>query len=146
LESYARRGVFRSFSQTSKGPGRAEFSFHWLWNLRFRLTFDEKRGALSFNKLLPDIPAGSQLETDLKAFISDCCSPDRPEHRRCDTNRVSIRCSNRRGTFGVTFRISGNDYEYGAKQAINVVNEMFLGFLSVRHHEYIVKHFHLSSE
>ena len=146
MESYAKRGVFRSFSRTSAGAGRAEFSFRWLWNLPFHLTLDEKRGVLSFKKLLPGIPPGSPLETELKTFIKGCSSTDRPEHRRCDAKRISIRYSNRRGTVGITFRIVGNDYEYGAKQAINVVNEIFLGFLNAQHHEYMVEHFHLSSE
>jgi hypothetical protein len=142
LQAYAQRGVFRSFSQTATG----EFRFTWLWNLPFRLSFDAKRGALDFKKLLPNIPAGSDLNTELKTFIKNCSSPDRPEHRRLDRQRVSVRYSNRSGTIGLTFLVLKNDYEYGVKKAINVVNEVFAGFLNVRYPEYMIENFHMPEE
>lgn len=146
LKTYARRGVFRSFSQTRADDGQAEFRFYWLWNLPFRLTFDGKRGALSFKKLLPNIPSRSGLDTELRAFIKNRCSPDQPEHRRLDPKRVAIRYSNRRGTVAVTFLVVGNDYEYGVKKALNLINEIFLGFLNVHYPDYMVENFRLPGE
>src|SRR5260370_36199646 len=91
LESYARRGVFRSFSQTYGDDKLAEFSFYWLWNLPFHLTFDARRKALSFKNLRPDVPAGSELGRGLKALIKSrsSSSRDQPEHRRLDPSRGS---------------------------------------------------------
>ena len=141
LESYARRGVFRSFSQTDAGGARAEFRFYWLWNLPFQLHFDGKRKTISFKNLLPGVAAGSELNSRLKSFITDLSASDQPEHRRVDPKRVSIRYSNRRGNVTITFVVAKNEYEYGVKKALNLISEMFVGFLNVHFPEYTVQHF-----
>lgn len=141
LKTYARRGVFRSFSQTRADGKQAEFRFYWLWNLPFHLSFDGKRKTLSFKNLLPGVVAGSELNTKLKAFIKGRCADDQPEHRQLDPKRVSIRYSNLRGNVSVTFLVVENDYEYGVKKALNLVNEVFVGFLNVRFPEYMAQHF-----
>lgn len=141
LKTYARRGVFRSFSQTRADGNEAEFRFYWLWNLPFHLSFDGKRKTLSFKNLLPGVVAGSELNTKLKAFIKGRCSDDQPEHRQPDPKRVSIRYSNLRGNVSVTFLVVENDYEYGVKKALNLVNEVFVGFLNVHFPEYMAQHF-----
>ena len=146
LESYARRGVFRSFSQTRADGSQTEFRFYWLWNLPFRLSFDGKRKILSFKKLLPGVLPGSELNIQLKAFIKDRCSSDQPEHRRLDPKRVSIRYSNLRGNVSISFLVVKNDYEYGVKKSVNLVNEIFVGFLNVYFPEYIAQHFHRQEE
>ena len=146
LATYAERGVFRSFSQVAGEKGKAEFRFHWLWNLPFHLTFDAQRRELSFRKLLPGVAPGSQLEADLNAFIEGLSSPERPEHRRIDTARLMLRYSNQRGTVALTFRILGADYEYAVRKAVNVVNEIFLDFLNARFPEYMVEKFKLPEE
>jgi hypothetical protein len=131
--------VFRSFSPTAPG----EFRFRWLWNLPFRVTWDGARGALRFPGLLPGIAPGSELEADLKNAIRAICAADRPEHRRVDARRLSVRYSNRRGYVSLSFVALGKDYEYAVRKAINVVNEIFVGFLNVRHPEYMAENFHL---
>ncbi len=145
LESYARRGVFRSFSQTYGDDKLAEFSFYWLWNLPFHLTFDVRRKALSFKNLLPDVPAGSELESGLKALIksrsSSSSSRDQPEHRRLDPKRVSIHYSNRRGQVSLVFRVSNGEYQHAVTKALNLVNEIFVGFLNAQFPEYTAQHF-----
>jgi len=139
LESYARRGVFRSFSQTSSG-GKAHFRFRWLWNLPFRATFQGK--ALRFENLLPAIPPGSELHAGLQAFIEGCQSDQRPEHRRIDPRRLAVQFSNRR----LCFRVVGTDYEYGVRKAIHLVNEIFLSYLSAEHPQFLVRHFAVPEE
>jgi hypothetical protein len=141
LKTYAQRGVFRSFSQTRAEGRQAEFRFYWLWDLPFHLSFDGKRKTLSFKKLLPGVLAGSELNTKLKAFIKSRCSNQQPEHRRLDPKRLSIRYSNLRGNISVTFLVVEDDYEYGVKKALNLVNEIFVGFLNVYFPEYMVQHF-----
>lgn len=146
LEHYAERGIFRSFSHKPAAGGRTEFHFHWLWNLAFHLTFDPEQRALQFKKLLPNVPAGSDLETELKEFLHDCSSPDRPEHRRADPKRLAVRSANRRGALTLTFVVEANDYSYAVKKAIHLVNELFVAFLSVRYPECMAQNFHLSNE
>lgn len=141
LKTYARRGIFRSFSQTRIAGTQAEFLFYWLWNLPFHLCFDSKRKALAFKKLLPGIPPESELNAKLKAFIRDRCSNDQPEHRRVDPERVAIRYSNLRGNVSITFLVARNDYEYGIKKALNLIHEIFVGFLNVHFPEYVAEHF-----
>ncbi|MGH9719591.1 MAG: hypothetical protein ACRD8O_05225 [Bryobacteraceae bacterium] len=146
LQSYARRGVFRSFSQTDAGDRRIEFRFDWLWNLPFRLTFDRKLGWLAFNGLLRDIRPGSELDADLRKFIRSFSTAERPEHRRIDPSRVAVRYSNRRGAVGLTFRILDGGYEYGVKKAVNLVHEIFLSFLNVDHPQYLIDHFRIAED
>lgn len=146
LERYARRGVFRSFSDIGVSKQSAEFRFNWLWNLPFHLSFDEKRGAIAFKKLLPNIEPGSDLATGVKAFLKEYSSPDRPAHRRIDPERVAVRYSNRRGTVALTFVVARGQYGYGVERAINLVNELFVGFLNLRYPEYMAANFHLPEE
>jgi hypothetical protein len=96
---------------------------------------------LSFKNLLPGVPAGSDLNARLKAFIKGRSSNDQPEHRRLDPKRVSIRYSNLRGNVSITFLVVKDDYQYGVKKALNVINEIFVGFLNVHFPEYTVEHF-----
>ncbi|MEO8028486.1 MAG: hypothetical protein ABI823_18540, partial [Bryobacteraceae bacterium] len=146
LEAYAERGVFRSFSRTSLKAGIAEFRFFWLLNLPFRMTFDSKRGVLAFPKLLPKVPAASELNTALKEFVENCSAEDRPEHRRLDPLRLRTRCSNRAGSATLTIECLDGDFETAVKKAILLVNEVFLSFLNVRHPEYMIETFRLPDE
>lgn len=146
LASYAERGVFRSFSQVTGEKGKAEFRFYWLWNLPFHLTFDPTRATLSFRKLLPGVVRGSQLETELRSFIESFSDASRPDHRRIDSARLDLRYNNQRGTIALHFRILQADVEYGVRTAVNVVNEIFLGFLNARFPEYTAAMFKLPDE
>ena len=141
MKTYAQRGVFRSFSQTRSNGTQAEFCFYWLWDLPFCLSFDGKHKALSFKNLLPGVPAGSELHAQLKDFVKARSSKDQPDHRRLDPKRVVVRCANRRSYVSITFQVVKNDYEYGVKKALNLVNEIFVGFLNVYFPEYTVQHF-----
>jgi hypothetical protein len=137
LEEYARRGVFRSFSQVA--PGR--FRFYWLWNLPFELTLDEKRASLAFRGLLPKMTP--ELVAGIVEFLKECCSEDRPEHRRVEALRAAVSFSTR-GTLTL-YAISG-DYEYAARKAINLVSELFTGYLSLHHPRYLASSFRIAEE
>ncbi len=140
LESYAARGVFRSFSQAGEG----EYRFRWLWNLPFRVRFDGK--SLRFEKLLPRVPAASPLYRELKGFLKDCASAGRPAHRRIDPREVRVRCWNRRGTVSLVFDLVGGDYAMGTRKAVQVVNEVFLSFLALDHPQYLAEEFRIGEE
>ena len=144
LETYAARGVFRSLRQ-SPGAAGVTFRFHWLWNAPFALTV-EKSGALVLRDVLPGIQAGSEIESGVKAFLRECSSPERVEHRRLDRLRVSVTYSNRRGRASLRFRVKDGDLGAGTRQAIQLVNEMFVGYLSARQPSYLAEYFHFTEE
>ena len=96
-------------SETPASNGSADFRFNWLWKLPFHLSFDSGREAITFKKLLPDVGPGSGLDADIKAFLKDCSSLERPEHRRIDRKQLTVRYSNRRGSVSLTFQITGGD-------------------------------------
>jgi hypothetical protein len=146
LETYAQRGVFRSYSQNGSREHEMVFRFYWLWNLPFHVIYHNKRKALEFHKLFPNVIPGSDVEKELKTFIKEASSADRPEHRRLDPRRVTARYRNRRNTGSLEFQIAGNHYECAVKQALNLVSEIFVGFLNVRHPEYMMKNFRMPEE
>jgi len=146
LEVYARRGVFRSFSPIGVEDGKHTFRFVWLWNQPFSISLDEARRTLLFEDLLPRVPPRGELESAIKTFLEGFDSPDRPEHRRLDPRRATVRYTSRRGTGSLAFRIAAGDFEYGVQQAMNVVNELFLEFLNMHHREYLVEHYQVSDE
>jgi hypothetical protein len=144
LETYAQRGVFRSYSQNGKDT--TSFRFYWLWNLPFHLTYHKKQKVLEFNKLFPNMVPGNDVEAELKTFIKQASSTDRPRHRRLDPRRLTARYRNQRNKGSLEFLIKGNHYEYAVKQALNLVSEIFVGFLNVRHPDYMMKNFRMPEE
>jgi hypothetical protein len=133
FESYAQRGVFRSYSESRPG----EFRFRWLWNLAFYVT--EKSGALTFHDLLPNVRSRSKIETDLREFIASCASKDRPEHRRL----IPARMSKKKGLVSLVFKVSNAE---DVRKAINLVNEIFLTHLNLEHPLYVSEHLHESDD
>ena len=69
-----------------------------------------------------------------------------PEHRRIDGRRFAVVYSKRSGDVSITFRILAGDYRLGVKKAVNLINEIFLGFLSLRHPDYMVENFRTPEE
>jgi len=146
LAAYAERGMFRSYSRTPDQGDVLRYCFTWIVPEPFHVLFCPATGELTFENLLPGIPRGSDLELQLKAFIRGFADPERPEHRRVDPTRLGVRWLRRRGKVSLTFRITGGDYDYGVRKAVNVVNEIFLGFLTVYHPDYMVRNFQASQE
>ena len=146
LEEYAERGVFRSYSQVESSDGVTRFRFLWLTPEPFDVVFDARRDALQFRDLLPGIPPGSELAAELKAFVRGRTAGDLREHRRLDPARLRVIYRNRGGSVSLTFLIQNGDYEYGVRKAVNLVNEIFLSFLTVYHAPYMVRHFQMWDE
>ena len=134
LENYARRGVFRSLSETGN-----VFRFHWLWNAAFTLAVEEKTATLVFRGLLP---GASAIEADVKAWLAEAASEGTVAHRRLDSRELTATCS--RGS--IRFRVRNGDFSAGVKRAIQAVNELFVTHLSARHPSYLVEHFHVSED
>ncbi len=133
--------MFRSFSRRG-----SEFRFEWLWGLPFCLTFDRKAAALEFRELLPNIAVRSDLERGVKSFVRGFSAKDRPAHRRVDPAMLTVRYANRRGRATLAFGIRADDPEYAVRKALEVVNEVFLGFLNLHYPEYMAENFRLPME
>src|SRR5262249_59768547 len=63
LQTYADRGVFRGFSEIKNG----HFQFVWVVNHRMELSVDMAKNELRFNRLLPNVPAKSPPNAELKS-------------------------------------------------------------------------------
>ena len=141
LQSYAGRGVFRSFSEAGGRGGKTDFRFLWLREEPFDLLFDPRQGSIRFKDLLPGIPAGSEMYKDFKGFLKRQCSEEVPEHRRIDSRRASVKAYNRGGNVSVTLQVKGEDYAYGVNRAVNLVHEIFMVFLKDGpYYEYMIDH------
>lgn len=137
LEEYARRGVFRSYSEVEDG----RFRFHWLWNAPFEVSFD---GALVFERLLPD--TDPEVEKTARAFLRECCAPERLEHRRLDPKKLRVTWSKRRGGLMLRVAVKDGDWDSGVRRAVQFVNESFTGELSLKHPEYLARVFRVPEE
>lgn len=141
LQVYADRGVFRGFSENRPG----HFSFTWVVNHRMELVVEPGNRTLRFRRLLPGIPAKSQLYEDLKDFLKGRHSDELPEHRRIDPKRAEVACANRGGTVSVALKLKKNDYAYGVNRIVNLVHELFV-HLRESHPEYLVENFDVPQE
>lgn len=147
LQAYADRGAFRSFSDGAPRAGKTRFRFTWYRDLSFAVAFDESSRTLTFERLLPAVPARSAMLRDLRAFIADRESRAVPEHRRIDRRKVRITAEARRGAASLQCRLAEAHVEYGVRKAVNIVHEIFTDFLSDgRFIAYQVEHLRLDPE
>ncbi len=145
LEDYAGRGVFRSFSQGKTRAGKTEFKLLWHRQKTFILIFDSEKETLRFRLVLPNVPADSEMYASLKELLSNRrTAKDRP-HRDVDPEKATIRPHNRGGAVSLGIQVMDGDFDYGTRKLINLVNEIFLGFLvDGPYYEYMVENFDLN--
>ena len=136
LQEYADRGVFRGFSETRAG----QFKFAWGIHIEMELIVDSGKKALRFRRLLPNLPANSDLYRELKAFVADRHDPALPEHRRIDRRRAEAFCSSRGGNFSLELRVKNSQYEYAVNRIVNLVHELFVHLKDV-HPGYLAESF-----
>ncbi len=148
LEGYARRGVFRGFSQEPDGDGgKAIFKLLWHRNRVFELVFEAEKNTLRFPLVLPNLAANSAMYRELKAFIKARQAVERPEHRRIDPRKAQVQAGNRGGQASLTLRIKDGDDEYATRKLIHLVQEIYLTFLlDGRYYDYMVENFDLDPD
>lgn len=146
LENYAARGVFRGFSRGPVKNGRAAFRMVWHRDRVFDFILDTNRETMRFPLVLPGVPAGSKMYSDLKAFIKSRQSGELPNHRRIDGRKAQVGCYVRSGNVSLTLTVRNGDYQYGAQKLINLVHEIFLVFLADRYYEYMIEAFDLDPD
>jgi hypothetical protein len=147
LEEYAKRGIFRGFSQGSPRKGKAVFKMLWHRGRNFELILDTGRKTLRFPVVLPEVPAESSMYEEFQQFVDAHFADDLPGHRRIDKSKVSIRCANRKGDVSLTLTVLDGDYAYATRKLVNLVHEVFLVFLfDGRYYDYMVETFDLDPD
>lgn len=127
LRSYADRGVLRGFGRSERRPGRAgvcEFGFAWHGSRPLRFVCDE--GSVALRDFLPNMPARSAIYRDLKLFLARCTSPEVPEHRRLDTARAALRCTNRAGSVSLGLDVRDADFDHATRALVRLAHEVWL--------------------
>ena len=130
LEGFVGRGVFRGFSR-QQGPGAdARFRILWHRDQLFEWAWSDARQSLRIACVVPAVPAGSAMYSELKAWLRSRQDPALPRHRRCDSNKLALKTYNRGGEVALTARVLDGDVEYTVKKLVALVNELYLDFLS----------------
>lgn len=146
LENYARRGVFRGFSQKVERD-RATFKLLWHRDRVFDFVFEVPENRMSLPVVLPNVPAKSDIYRNLKQFVQALQASSLPDHRRIDTRKARVTTQNRKGNVGLTLTVRKGEDEYAARKLIHLVNEIFLTFLSDgRYFDYMVENFDLDPD
>lgn len=148
LQHYAARGAFRSFSEVERAAGRlVEFQFLWFRDVRFRVTYNPARRMLTFVDVLPAVPARSEMDRRLRAFIVSRSDKSVPEHRRVDLKKVRVSVVNRNSAISVAFSLKPRQVEYGTRKAVHLIHEVLMDFLNDSQYvEYTIEHFNLNPE
>jgi hypothetical protein len=141
LQEYADRGVFRGFSETRNG----QFRFVWGIYDEIELIVDTERGTLRFRRMLPNVPARSEIYRELRSFIAERHDSALPEHRRIDRRRAEASCSTRGGSFSMQIKVNKNEYAYAVNRGINLVHELFV-HLKDAHPGYLAESFDVPEE
>jgi len=147
LAHYALRGSFRSFSVTVRTLSKTEFAFSWFRDVTFHVVFDRSRRTLTFVNMLPGIPARSEMDRQLRAFVRVYTSAAVPAHRRVDPRRVAVRVVNRGGAESLAFTFRTKDVAYAVRKAVHLAHDILQDFLNDgRYMQYNVDHFNLNPE
>ena len=78
---------------------------------------------------------------EFKGFLKAQADPERAEHRRIDPERATVKAFNRGGNVSVTVSVAREDLAYGVNRAVNLVHEIFMGFLKDGpYYEYALDH------
>ncbi len=147
LEDYAARGVFTSFSRHERARNGAEYRLQWHRRQLFQWVWEESKQTLRIACVLPAVPARSPLYRDFRAWLKGRQDQALPAHRRCDPAKVSLKTYNRGGDVALTLHVLDGDVDYAVKKLVNLVNEIYLDFLSSGlYFEWLVETFELDPD
>lgn len=147
LESYARRGVFRGFSEMARRKNKVEYRLRWHHNQIFELIFDAAKNTLRFLCLLSNVASGSEMQKELQRFVESRYSDEIVEHRRLDKSKAQARVQNRKGNVALTLTVIDGDDEYATRKLIHLAHEIFLIFLTDgRYYDFLVENFDLDPD
>ena len=147
LENYAAKGVFRGFSVGPASRRKAFFKLVWHHDRQFELILDVPKRTLRFPLVLPQVPADSTMYREFKVFLASRQAEDLPTHRRVDSAKARLHCTNRGGNISVSITAVDGDFEYAARKLIHTVHEVFLVFLQDGpYYEYLVEQLGLEED
>ena len=92
LQKYSDRGVFRGLKTARRPGGRYEYTFSWLMQRSFTLSYDPARRVLSFKNLFPHVNARSPMATALREVVAERSTARVPAHKRLDGRRAQASC------------------------------------------------------
>jgi hypothetical protein len=145
LRVYADRGIFRSLNEVESRNGKRSFTFDWVGDRPLEFDIDTEAASLTFKRLLPNVPANSELYADLKRFLKARCETDLPRHRRIDSKRAELGWVNRAGNVSITLTVRNNQYAYGLNRLVNLVHQIFVE-LNDQHPDYMCANFDVPQE
>ena len=128
MTDYARRGVFRGYSQLPARTGTMEFKVTWHGGLEFDIRVDAGRRTIAMPIVLPAAPA--DLYADFKEFVAARRVDNRPAHRRIDKTKAVIRCARHKGNIALSMAVKNGNFAYALQRLIHLVHETFLIFLA----------------
>jgi hypothetical protein len=150
LKNYSDRGFLRGVGVGRKGRGeQVDYSIRWHYNRVVIVRLDPVDRVVSIPKFLPAVPAKSAMYAEFKKFIQSFAASDsqRPVHRRVDTAKASLTCSNKGGFVSLSMKVLDEDMEYGARKLINIAQEVYVCFLrDGPYYEYRVEHLGLDPD
>jgi hypothetical protein len=133
LRDYARRGVFREFTESNMRIGRIIFRMLWHDQRRYRFVFDLEASELSFPALLPGVTARSPRFRELKLFLRPYSTPEPaqelPEQRRIDPTKGELRLSVRHGALTLGVAVKNGEYEYCTRRVVQLAEEVLTMFV-----------------
>ena len=129
LRGYAERGVFRSISEGQRRGGTTTFQMVWHHGRLFRFVLDTTGDLVSFPTLLPEVPARSPMQRELKAFLRAFETNEVPLHRRIDPAKARLRITRRAGGLSVALAVKSGEFEYCTRRLVHLAQEVFLVFL-----------------
>lgn len=145
LQQRADRGAFRGLSERKGRGGRTEFTLHWLLDRRFTVVVDDQRGLLTLQNALPNVPARSQMDRELRAWAASRSDSGLPAHRRVQPGRAELSLVNRGGNISVHLKVKRHQYAYAIKKLLDLTNELF-GYLQLHHQQYLWDEFDVPQE
>ncbi len=123
IEEMAARGVFRARALPDES-----WQITWFGHHVMRWVISEEQVQIA--PVLPDLPARAPLYRDLRAWLSDQQSADRPGHRRLDPDRIGIELRNRSGQVRLTLQSRAGPMSDLTARAVQLINALYLDFLN----------------
>ena len=147
LRTYATRGVFREFSVRAVPGNGAEYRFVWLTTRAIHASYHARSSELRLTDLLPGIPARSKMDRESACVPNRATEPELPAHRRISRTLVpTMRCVNRRGKISVHLTLSRKHSADATRLCVQLISEIFQGFLMGPYHEYMVAQFEVRED
>lgn len=117
----------------------------WHRDRSFDLTL--KADKLTFAEVLPQVPSGSRMMKEYRAFVAAFSAASTPEHKRIDPAKLQLRCFAKGGGVGVEATVVDGDWEYAVRKLIHIVHETYLVFLyDGAYYDYLIEVFDLDPD